>query len=69
MKTLTAAHKPFAGLANYIEIFHDPVFIKSLGNTLLFTVCCLLFQFLIGFVLADILQSEFPAFQDPCGDF
>lgn len=59
MKTLTAAHKPFAGLANYIEIFHDPVFIKSLGNTLLFTVCCLLFQFIIGFALAIFFNQNF----------
>ncbi|SHE78185.1 carbohydrate ABC transporter permease [Lactonifactor longoviformis] len=59
MKTLTAAHKPFAGLANYIEIFQDPVFIKSLSNTLLFTVCCLLFQFLIGFALAIFFNQNF----------
>jgi len=59
MKTLTAAHKPFAGLDNYIEIFKDPVFLKSLGNTLLFTVCCLVLQFLIGFALAVFFNQNF----------
>ena len=52
VRTLTADHKPFAGLQNYIDIFQDPVFIRSLVNTLLFTVCCLILQFIIGFLLA-----------------
>jgi len=59
MKTLTAADKPFAGLDNYIAIFKDQVFLKALGNTLLFTVCCLIFQFIIGFALAVFLNQNF----------
>jgi multiple sugar transport system permease protein len=35
------------------------VFLKSLGNTLLFTVSCLVFQFLIGFILALFLNKNF----------
>ena len=48
VRTLTADHKPFAGMQNYIEIFQDPIFLKSLVNTLLFTVCCLFLQFIIS---------------------
>lgn len=59
MKTLTAAHKPFAGLDNYLAIFSDAVFCKALWNTLLFTVCCLILQFLIGFVLAVFFNQNF----------
>lgn len=59
MKTLTAADKPFVGFSNYVEIFHDPVFLKSLGNTLIFTVCCLLVQFVIGFALAVFFNQGF----------
>lgn len=59
MKTLTAAHKPFAGLENYKAIFNDPVFMKSLWNTLLFTVGCLIIQFIIGFGLAVFFNQNF----------
>ena len=44
IQTLTAAHKPFAGLENCPEIFKDPVFHKALMNTLIFTVACLVVQ-------------------------
>lgn len=59
VRTLTKPDKPFAGLANYIEIFQDPVFIRSLVNTLIFTVCCLVFQFIIGFLLALFFNQNF----------
>lgn len=59
IQTLTAAHKPFAGLANYTEIFKDPVFHKALMNTLIFTVSCLVVQFMIGFVLAVFFSQNF----------
>lgn len=59
VRTLTADHKPFAGLQNYIDIFQDPVFIRSLVNTLLFTVCCLILQFIIGFLLALFFSQHF----------
>lgn len=59
MRTLIAPEKPFAGLQNYIDIFRDQVFIQSLGNTLLFTVSCLVIQFLIGFLLALLFNQHF----------
>lgn len=59
MRTLIAPEKPFAGLQNYIDIFRDQVFIQSLTNTLLFTVSCLVIQFLIGFMLALLFNQHF----------
>ncbi len=59
VRTLTADSRPFAGLKNYIKIFQDPVFTKSMLNTLIFTVCCLAVQFLIGFMLALFFNQHF----------
>lgn len=59
MRTLIAPEKPFAGLQNYLDIFRDQVFIQSLTNTLLFTVSCLVIQFLIGFMLALLFNQHF----------
>lgn len=56
---LVQGEKNFVGLANYTEIFKDSVFRTSLGNTLLFTVCCLVVQFLIGFALAVFFNKRF----------
>ena len=59
VRTLTADSRPFVGLKNYIKIFQDPVFTKSMLNTLVFSVCCLAVQFLIGFMLALFFNQHF----------
>lgn len=59
VRTLTAAEKPFVGFKNYVDIFQDKVFCTSLCNTLLFTVSCLVVQFLIGFLLALFFNKHF----------
>lgn len=59
VRTLTAAEKPFVGFKNYVDIFQDKVFRTSLCNTLLFTVSCLVVQFLIGFLLALFFNKHF----------
>ena len=51
--------KHFVGFDNYVQLFHDEVFFKSVGNTFVFTVCCLFFQFLIGFALAMFFNRKF----------
>ena len=51
--------KHFVGFENYVQLFHDEVFFKSVGNTFVFTVCCLFFQFLIGFALAMFFNRKF----------
>ncbi len=59
VRNLVKGQKNFIGLANYIDIFHDEVFRKAMGNTLVFTLACLLFQFLIGFLLALFFNKNF----------
>ena len=58
---LVQGEKSFIGVQNYIDIFRDEVFVKSLINTLVFTVGCLVVQFLIGFVLALFFSKKFAA--------
>lgn len=59
MRTLAMPDKPFVGLKNYIAIFKDKVFLTSLTNTLVFTICCLIIQFVIGFLLALFFNQRF----------
>ena len=59
VRNLVNGQKKFIGLDNYVAIFQDGVFRKAMGNTLTFTVACLLFQFLIGFVLALLFNKNF----------
>ncbi len=59
VQTLTKVSKPFVKFQNYIDIFQDPVFVKAFFNTLLFTVCCLILQFIIGFALALFFNQNF----------
>ncbi len=59
VKNLVNGEKKFIGLQNYITLFQDEVFVKAMFNTLLFTVACLLFQFLIGFALAIFFTHKF----------
>jgi multiple sugar transport system permease protein len=57
--TLTKPDKPFVGLHNYAVLFQDAVLRSSIINTLVFTVCCLVFQFIIGFALALFFNRKF----------
>jgi ABC-type sugar transport systems, permease components len=59
VQTLKLKVKPFIGMKNYVDLFHDPVMITSLKNTLIFTVCSLVFQFVIGFALAIFFNKNF----------
>lgn len=56
---LVDGERKFIWFENYVTIFQDSVFRKSLFNTLLFTVCCLVVQFLIGFALAVFFSKKF----------
>lgn len=59
VRNLVKGEKEFIGIENYITLFSDDVFKKALGNTLVFTLGCLLFQFIIGFVLALFFSKNF----------
>ena len=56
---LVRGTKNFIMFENYLELFKDDVFRISLANTLKYTVLCLIFQFLIGFVLALFFSKRF----------
>lgn len=58
-KNLINGERTFIGLSNYITLFKDSVFRQSICNTLLFTVCCLILQFIIGFLLALFFTKNF----------
>lgn len=57
--TLIKPNKPFVGFNNYVTLFKDPILLSSIANTLIFTVFCLVFQFIIGFALALFFNKKF----------
>ncbi len=59
VKTLNLPTHNFIGFDNYVNLFKDPVLQKSIFNTLLFTVASLVFQFIIGFLLALFFYKKF----------
>ena len=58
----TVAHfsAPYAGLANYRFIAHDPTSRSAIVHTFTFTFGSLLGQFVIGFALALLFSLRFP---------
>jgi multiple sugar transport system permease protein len=58
---VTAGDSSFdwAGLRNYQEVFQDPVFWRSLRNTIVFTAVSMVLIVLLGKVLANILIADF----------
>lgn len=50
----------FSGLDNFVNLFHDKVFLKVISNTLLYVVLSVLAQFVLGFILALLLLPKFP---------
>lgn len=59
VKNLVKGERNFVWLQNYLNLFQDKVFQRSLLNTLVFTVCCLIVQFIVGFALAVFLNRNF----------
>ena len=47
----------FIGLENYISIFQDSEFLSALGFTLILTLVAVLSQFVIGMILALLLDN------------
>jgi multiple sugar transport system permease protein len=50
---------PFAGLANYVTVLHDPTFVPALLHTVIFTAASLAVQFAVGLVLAVFFHQHF----------
>ncbi len=51
----------FAGIKNYIQLFQDPVFLKSIVNTFIFALCTTILKTAIGFLLALALVKRVAA--------
>lgn len=60
VKTFKGNTAVFVGLENYQAILMDEVFRKAFGNTVQYTLCCLLIQFTIGFIFALFFSKKFP---------
>ncbi len=59
VKNLVQGEREFVLFQNYVQLFKDDVFRISVKNTLVFTIACLIFQFIIGFGLALFFNKNF----------
>ncbi|MDR2019809.1 MAG: sugar ABC transporter permease [Treponema sp.] len=48
----------FIGISNYIEVFHDRLFYKSLTNTFLLMAMVIPIQIILGFLISNFLNSR-----------
>jgi multiple sugar transport system permease protein len=48
----------FVGLQNYIRMVQNPNFWESLGNTLFFAIVALIFELVLGFLIALLLSQD-----------
>jgi raffinose/stachyose/melibiose transport system permease protein len=48
----------FVGLKNYVALFSDPLFLRSLGNSALFIVFYCVLPLIIGIILAAIISTS-----------
>src|SRR5262245_52888701 len=48
----------FVGLANYVELFRDEVFLRTAWNSVLYTVVAVALKFVIGLTMALVLDQE-----------
>src|SRR5699024_12677507 len=60
LTTFFNGEAPFVGLPNYRATLADPIFVRALGNTALFTVGSILGQFVLGMGLALYFRRKFP---------
>lgn len=56
---LLLPEKPFIGLENYIEVLKDPVFMKAVRNTIIYTVGVVPTQTILALFLAFMLNQKF----------
>jgi multiple sugar transport system permease protein len=56
---ILSPEKPFAGLANYRDLFADPLFFRTVTNTLLYTVLTVAAEVTCGLALALLVNRPF----------
>lgn len=50
----------FRGFKNYVYLFQDPIFLRALGNSLLFSFSTTLLKIVVGLALAVLLVKKIP---------
>lgn len=59
VRTNVPNFKPvFIGFDNYVQMFQDPLFIRSVGNTILFVLTSVSLELVFGVILAMMLSGE-----------
>lgn len=53
---ILSPEKPFVGMGNYIALFQDEVFVKSLKNTMIYVIFGVIGQIVVGLGIALLLQ-------------
>lgn len=48
----------FTGFDNYVRLFNDPIFFKSIANTLVFLIIHIPLQIVVALILAEILNQK-----------
>ncbi|WP_322907412.1 sugar ABC transporter permease [Paenibacillus campi] len=59
MSNFIQSDHQFVGFQNYIELFQDGTIIRALFNTVVYTVLCIILQFVIGISLALFFNQKF----------
>ena len=49
----------FVGLANYISVFTDSTYWRVVGNTVIYTVICIVVKLILGMLFALLLNEKF----------
>jgi len=50
----------FVGLNNYVQAFRDPVFLGSIGATIIFSIISVTLELVVGFGIALLINKTFP---------
>lgn len=58
--SLTASNRTFVGFEHYGTLFSDSIFKGAFWNTLIWTLCVVVGQYLIGLLIALLLNEELP---------
>ena len=61
---LFPANERFVGLRNYFNMFSNPLFRQAFGNSIVFTVGSVVFEYLLGLGSALVLNSKYIRFRN-----
>ena len=57
---LLSPQRTFIGLENYVTAFSDPVFIRALTNTVVYSIEVVILQVVVALILALLIRNYFP---------